>query len=402
MNAANKRVWLITLFCGGVLVTLSLGLRQGFGLFLRPMTLDLNLGREVFALAIATQNMVWGLTSPVFGGMADKYGARKVIAGGALLYAAGLAFMGIATSGTDIMVGQVLIGMGLGSAGVSVVLGVVGRAAPPEKRSMALGIVTAGGSFGQFFLVAVSQNLIDALGWSMTLMTLAGIAAIGMTAFSVGLRSPEGAGEDPGVEQSLGGALGQALTHRSFLLLTAGFFVCGFQVVFIATHLPAFLQDKGFIPEIASWSLALVGLFNIFGSLAAGWIGGKAKKSLSLGWFYLIRSAIIAAFILAPVSPLSALFFGAAVGVFWLGTIPLTSGLIVTFFGARYLGMLYGVVFISHQVGSFLGAWYGGYLYDTTGSYETMWWLTVIAGGVAAALHWMIREEHPRIATQGA
>lgn len=389
-----SRAWIITLFCGATLVTLTLGLRQGFGLFMEPMTGDLGLGRESFAFAIATQNLLWGASAPFFGAVADRWGARKVIVAGALLYGGGLAWMGMATHGGDIMIGQILIGLGMGSAGISVVLGIVGRAAPEHKRTFAIGIVTAGGSFGQFIMVPTEQMMISTFGWATALLLLGALAAFAISAFSFGLKEEH----QPGaavidMNQTMTEALREALRHRGFILLSTGFFVCGFQVVFIATHLPAFLSDRGVDPSIASWALAMVGLFNILGSLGAGWIGSRAPKRVSLAWFYLLRSIIIAAFILTPVSATSALVFGAAIGLFWLGTIPLTSGMVATFFGARYLSMLYGIVFVSHQVGSFMGAWYGGYLYDTTGSYETMWWLTIASGAVAAGLHLMIREQ---------
>ncbi len=389
-----NRAWIITLFCGATLVTLTLGLRQGFGLFLEPMTGDLGIGRETFAFAIAIQNLLWGASAPFFGAMSDRWGARKVIVLGALLYGGGLAWMGLSTGGGDIMIGQILVGLGMGSAGISVVLGIVGRAAPEHKRTFAIGIVTAGGSIGQFIMVPTEQMMISAFGWATALLLLGALAAIAIPAFSYGLKEDHQPGAATiDMDQTMGDALREALSHRGFLLLTSGFFVCGFQVVFIATHLPAFLSDRGVGPAIASWALALVGLFNILGALGAGWIGSRAPKRISLAWFYLLRSVIIAAFILTPVSATSALVFGAAIGLFWLGTIPLTSGMIATFFGARYLSMLYGIVFVSHQVGSFLGAWYGGYLYDTTGNYETMWWLTIASGVVAAVLHMLIREQ---------
>lgn len=399
MRAIANRYWIITLVCGGVLAALTLGIRQGFGLFLPLMTEDLGITRESFALAIAGQNLLWGVSSPFFGGLADKWGARKVIVAGALLYSGGLLLMSAATGMAGLMSGQALIGLGMGGAGISIVLGPIGRAVPVEKRSLALGLVTAGGSFGQFIMVPGSQSLIDTFGWSYALVLLAAIAAVGIGIFSLGLGEKKNQNIETQTDQSISNALSEALSHRGFILLTVGFFVCGFQVVFIATHLPAFLHDKGVDSVSASWALAFVGLFNIIGATAAGWLGGKIEKRFTLAWFYIIRSVIIATFILLPISANSALLFGACIGLFWLGTIPLTSGLISTFFGPRYLSMLYGIVFVSHQLGSFAGAWYGGYLFVTTGSYETMWWLTVAAGFVAGGLHWVIREQPaPRLA----
>jgi len=393
MNVGAKRAWLITLLCGGIIAALTLGVRQGFGLFLPPMTEDLGITREGFALAIATQNLLWGASSPFFGGLADRFGARKILFIGGLLYGGGLLLMSNASGMAGVMGGQALLGLGMGGAGISIVLGPVGRAVPIEKRSMALGLVTAGGSFGQFIMVPATQSLIAEYGWAQALFLLAMFATISIWIFSLGLGEEKKSDSEHGLPQSISAALGEALNHRGFILLTAGFFVCGFQVVFIATHLPAFLQDKGVDPATASWALALVGLFNIIGATGAGWLGGKMEKRVSLAWFYIIRSIIIAIFIVMPISANSALLFGASIGIFWLGTIPLTSGLISTFFGARYLSMLYGIVFVSHQLGSFAGAWYGGYLYVTTGSYEIMWWLTVVAGFIAGGLHWIIREE---------
>ncbi len=382
--------WILTLVCGATIISIALGMRQGFGLFLPPIAEELGEGRGLVALAIALQNLAWGLFSPVFGGLADRYGARTAAALGALLYAAGLAVMGFADSGSQIIQGQFLIGIGLGGAGFSVVLGAVGRAAPPAQRSLAFGIVTAGGSLGQFLFVPVEQALLDAFGWSDALI-IVGAASLLMVLFAFGLG--EGSGEPArGPEQTPREALAEAVGHRSFLLLTTGFFVCGFQVVFIATHLPAFCHDRGIDPAWSAWALALVGLFNIVGSLGAGWLGGRYSKRNGLVGFYVVRSAIIAAFVLLPVSGPTTLVFGALIGVFWLGTVPLTSGLIATFFGTRYMAMLYGIVFASHQVGSFLGAWAGGAIYDRFGSYEIMWWLTVVAGLVAAFLHLMIDE----------
>jgi predicted MFS family arabinose efflux permease len=271
-----------------------------------------------------------------------------------------------------------------------VVLGAVGRAAPPARRSFAFGIVTAGGSLGQFLFVPVEQALLESFGWSDALI-IVGAGSLIMVLFAFGLGEGE-SGAAQGPAQTPREALVEAAGHRSFLLLTSGFFVCGFQVVFIATHLPAFCHDRGIDPAWSAWALALVGLFNIVGSLGAGWFGGRYPKRLGLVGFYLVRSLIIAAFVLLPASGPSTLVFGALIGVFWLGTVPLTSGLIATFFGTRYMAMLYGIVFASHQVGSFLGAWAGGAIFDRFGSYDLMWWLTVASGLAAAAIHFLIDE----------
>ena len=393
-----NRPWIVTLVCGATLISLALGMRQGFGLFLPPIAAEFEIGRGTVALAIALQNLAWGLFSPFFGGFADKYSPRLAVAAGGLLYAAGLAVMGTADGGGDILLGQLIVGMGLGGVGFSVVLGVVGRAAPTEKRSLAFGVVTAGGSFGQFAVVPVQESLLSAFGWSEALIILAAASTV-MVVFALGLKNGEDGNSRHTDDQTMGDALSEAVSHRGFVLLTTGFFVCGFQVVFIATHLPAFLQDKGVDPQWAAWSLALVGLFNIAGSLAAGWTGDRFSKRTSLAWFYLTRAVIIATFVLLPISAGSALVFGALIGLFWLGTVPLTSGLVATFFGTRYMSMLYGIVFFSHQIGSFFGAWAGGYIYDRFGSYDLMWWLTVASGVVAFVLHMMINERPaPRLA----
>ncbi|HSR72345.1 MAG TPA: MFS transporter [Kiloniellales bacterium] len=391
--------WILVLVCGTTLITVTMGLRQGFGLFLPPISEALGTGRELFALAIAIQNLVWGLASPFFGGLADRFGARLVAAVGGLIYAAGLLVMGLSLTPEAIVFGQFLIGVGLGGAGFSVVLGAVGRAAPPEKRSFALGFVTAGGSLGQFAFVPVAAVLLNSFGVTQALLGLA-LMATTMVAVAFGLRPAtlEGAGPAP-ISQSLAEALNEALSHRGYVLLTVGFFVCGFQVVFIATHLPAFLADYGVGTSYAAWALALVGLFNIFGSLLAGWLGGRFSKRNLLGFIYIGRSLVMIVFLLLPITGPTTLVFGAVMGLLWLGTVPLTSGLIVVFFGTRYLATLYGVVFLSHQVGSFLGAWLGGLVYDLRGAYDLMWWLTIASGFVATALHLMIREAPaPRLA----
>ncbi len=368
-----------------------MGLRQSFGLFLPPIAEQLGTGRELFALAIAIQNLAWGFSSPFFGALADRFGARYVASLGGFIYVLGMLAMGLAISSESILVGQFLVGIGLGGAGFSVVLGAVGQATPPEKRSFAMGIVTAGGSFGQFAFVPIAGFFLDSFGVATAMLCLAAIAST-MIGLAFGLRPPQEGSGGQMMAQTLRAALSEATTHRGYVLLTIGFFVCGFQVVFIATHLPAYMQDFGIDQRYAAWALALVGLFNIVGSLTAGWLGGRVSKRNCLGAIYAARSLVMIAFILLPISGPSSLVFGAVMGLLWLGTVPLTSGLIVVFFGTRYLSMLYGIVFFSHQVGSFLGAWMGGLLYDLQGSYDLMWWLTIASGFLATALHMMIKE----------
>jgi predicted MFS family arabinose efflux permease len=387
----TPRAWLLILVCGSLIITVNMGLRQSFGLFLPPISEMLGTGREVFSLGIALQNLVWGFSSPFFGGLADRFGPRKVAMLGGLLYAGGMIAMALAVSGGAIIFGQILIGLGLGGAGMSVILGAVGAAAPPEKRSMALGIVAAGGSFGMFAMVPMAELFMDAFGPVDALLYM-GVIATTMLGLALGLPASKDASAAAEVTQSFGEALKEALTHRGYVLLTVGFFVCGFQVVFIATHLPAFLHDQGVAPEYAGWALSLVGLFNIIGSFGAGWLGGRFSKRNCLGLIYAGRSLVMIAFLLLPVTGESALVFGAAMGLLWLGTIPLTSGLVALFFGTRYLSMLYGVVFASHQLGSFLGAWLPGRIYDAVGNYDFMWQATIVAGFVATILHLMIKE----------
>ena len=387
-----RQRWLVIMLAGATLVSATLGIRQVFGLFLQPISMELGAGFQLFSLAIAIQNLVWGLSSPVFGAAADRYGPWRVAAMGALLYGGGLFLMASFVTDAGIFIGQILIGLGLGSAGISIAIGAVARAAPPEKRSLAMGLVTSFGSFGQFALVPVTQILMVQGGWQFALLMLSVIMA-SMVAVAMGLRTPAGSARPiEGPILTIGATLQQAVSSRDYILLTVGFFVCGLQLVFITTHLPTYLHDAGLSPDISSWALALIGLFNIIGAFVCGWLGGVISKKKSLATVYLLRGITIAAFILIPPTPVTALLFGACMGLLWLGTIPLTSGLIVVFFGPRYLSMLYGLVFLSHQIGSFVGAWLGGIWYDWFGNYEAMWWLNAAAGLFAFAVNWAIRE----------
>ena len=387
-----RQRWLVIMLAGATLVSATLGIRQVFGLFLQPISMELGAGFQLFSLAIAIQNLVWGLSSPVFGAAADRYGPWRVAAMGALLYGGGLFLMASFVTDAGIFIGQILIGLGLGSAGISIAIGAVARAAPPEKRSLAMGLVTSFGSFGQFALVPVTQILMVQGGWQFALLMLSVIMA-SMVAVAMGLRTPAGSARPiEGPILTIGATLQQAVSSRDYILLTVGFFVCGLQLVFITTHLPTYLHDAGLSPDISSWALALIGLFNIVGAFVCGWLGGVVSKKKSLATVYLLRGITIAAFILIPPTPVTALLFGACMGLLWLGTIPLTSGLIVVFFGPRYLSMLYGLVFLSHQIGSFVGAWLGGIWYDWFGNYEAMWWLNAAAGLFAFAVNWAIRE----------
>lgn len=394
--ASPQYHWVLIMLSGAALVSITLGIRQVFGLFLIPISIELNSGVQIFSLAIAIQNLVWGASSPVFGAVADKYGAWRVAAFGLLVFAAGLLSMAMVVNEAGILLGQILIGIGIGSAGISIAVGAVARAAPPAKRSLAMGLVTSFGSFGQFALVPVTQIFMTEHGWQFALVMLSALSA-SMIAVTLGLRSPAGRASPPveGTVLTTGAALRQATSSRDYILLTVGFFVCGLQLVFITTHLPTYLRDAGLSAEIAGWSLSLIGLFNIVGAFICGWLGGVMSKKKVLASVYLLRGLVIVAFITVPPNPFMALFFGAAMGLLWLGTIPLTSGLIVTFFGPRHLSMLYGLVFFSHQIGSFVGAWLGGLWYDMFGNYEAMWWLNAAAGLFAFIVNWSIREPQP-------
>ncbi len=394
--ASPQYRWVLIMLSGAALVSITLGIRQVFGLFLIPISTELNSGVQIFSLAIAVQNLVWGASSPLFGAVADKYGAWRVAAFGLLVFAAGLLSMAMVVNEAGIFLGQILIGIGIGSAGISIAVGAVARAAPPAKRSLAMGLVTSFGSFGQFALVPVTQIFMTEHGWQFALVMLSALSA-SMIAVSLGLRTPAGRASPPveGAVLTTGAALRQATSSRDYILLTVGFFVCGLQLVFITTHLPTYLRDAGLSAEIAGWSLSLIGLFNIVGAFICGWLGGVMSKKKALASVYLLRGLVIVAFITVPPSPFMALFFGAAMGLLWLGTIPLTSGLIVTFFGPRHLSMLYGLVFFSHQIGSFVGAWLGGLWYDMFGNYDAMWWLNAAAGLFAFIINWAIREPQP-------
>jgi MFS family permease len=383
------RLPVVILIAGATILTLSIGIRNSFGLFLAPMSGELGLGREIFALAIAIQNLLWGLTQPFFGAACDRWGSGRVVALGALLYAAGLYQMAHAATPWDLYIGGgVLIGLGLSGTSFAAVLGAVGRNFPAERRGLALGICTAGGSFGQFLMVPVGQYFIGGYGWSAGFLVFAVIVLS-----AVALAVPVGG--KPQVEAgslSIGEALGAAKTHASYLLLTAGFFVCGFHVTFIGTHLPAYLTDAGLPPEAGATALALIGLFNIIGSFACGYLGDKVSKKWLLTGVYAVRGVFITAFLLVPLTPLTAALFGAGMGLLWLGTVPLTSGLVAQIFGLRSVGTLFGIVFLSHQVGAFVGVWLGGRLYDLTGSYDVVWWTAVALAVLAALLHMPINE----------
>jgi predicted MFS family arabinose efflux permease len=391
MNTSSWRTPTVVLLCGSIVVLLTFGLRTSFGLFLKPMSSEFGWGREIFALAMAIQNLLWGAFQPFAGAVVDRWGAGRVVATGGIVYAVGLYIMSITSSPLELYLGAGLfIALGLSSAGLGVVLGAVGRAVSPERRSWALGIVTAAGSMGQLTMVPMSQVFLTHFGWSRAFQIL-GLCTLVTVPLASALRGKIDRPNDIR-EQHLGEALGEARRHKGFSFLTAGFFVCGFHVAFIAVHLPAYLTDRGLAAELGAWSLSLIGFFNIFGSVTSGILGGKLSKKYLLSSIYLLRAGVFFAFILVPLTTWSALAFSALIGFLWLGTIPLPSGLVAQIFGPRYMTMLFGIVFFSHQVGSFIGVWLGGYLFDTTGSYIIVWWLSVALGILAATLHLPIDE----------
>ncbi|WNF48590.1 MFS transporter [Pseudomonas sp. SG20056] len=373
-----------------LVLALSLGIRHGFGLFLPPMSAEFGWGREVFAFAIALQNLIWGLTQPFTGALADRFGAKRTVIVGGILYAIGLGCMGLADSPMSLSLSAgLLIGIGLSGTSFSVILGAVGRAVPMEKRSMAMGIAAAAGSFGQFVMLPGTLGLLSWLGWSVALMALGLLVALIVPLAAMLKDTPLPL---TGQEQTLGEALREACSHSGFWLLALGFFVCGFQVVFIGVHLPAYLVDQHLPALVGTTVLALVGLFNIFGTYIAGWLGGRMSKPRLLSALYLARAVVIVAFLMTPLTVWSAYAFGVAMGLLWLSTVPLTNGTVATLFGVRNLSMLGGIVFLFHQLGAFLGGWMGGYLYDHTGSYDLVWQIAVLLSLLAAALNWPVRE----------
>ena len=392
--ASGGRAWrtpLVLLAAGSALLCISLGIRHTFGLFLSPMSRDNGWSREVFAFAIALQNLVFGVAQPFAGRLADRFGAGWVILAGAASSVAGLFLMATATTGGGLALSAgLLFGLGLSGTSMAVVFGAIARSTPPERRSLAMGIAMSVGSLGQFAFLPGARAAIDAFGWPSTLL---GFAALGLLLAPLAglLAQPPAAGAGA-TARPLREVLSEAFSHRGFWLLCFGFFVCGFHVVFIATHLPAYLADRGLDSRTGAVVLALVGLFNIGGSLLAGWLGGRRSKPAILVFIYLARAVVIAAFVLVPVTEGTAWAFGAAMGLLWLSTVPPTNGTIATFFGVADFAMLGGIVFFFHQVGAFLGGWLGGKLYVMTGSYDVVWWISVALGVLAGLLNLPIRE----------
>ena len=386
---------------GSVLLLISFGIRHTSGLYLVPISDHLQTGREIFGLAVAIQFLLIGIGSPLFGALADKYGSGKAAFLGVFLVLIGLYWMAYVNSSFEIIASQAIFGLGAAGCGTAVVLGAVGKSVQEKNRTLSLGIVMAAGSLGQFLLVPLAGFLIQISDWSASILYLTLIAAI-MLIFCFPL---DYAGKSDTVEkdtgQSLKDALKEAFKSKSYNLLTIGFFVCGFHVAFIAAHLPAYLEDLNLPSWIGSWSLALIGLFNIFGTLIFARLGDKISKKNLLVVLYSLRSVLILIFLILPKNEITILVFAAVLGVLWLATVPLTSGIISVVFGIKYMSMLYGFTFLSHQFGSFLGSWFGGRLYDMYGSYELMWWLCILLGFASAAMHIPIVEKAvPRLSYQ--
>ncbi|HEX2544689.1 MAG TPA: MFS transporter [Ramlibacter sp.] len=382
------------LVCGALIVTLSMGIRHGFGLWLQPITQAQGWDRQTFAFAIAIQNLAWGFIGIFAGMMADRFGAFRVLIAGALCYALGLAGMALSPNALVFsLTAGVLIGAAQAGTTYAVVYGVIGRQLDPAKRSWAMGVAAAAGSFGQFLMVPVEGFLITGFGWQEALLVLSVIVLV-IVPLAFGLREPGFASGATPVkrDQTILQALREAFKYPSFQLLMAGYFVCGFQVVFIGVHMPSYLKDKGLSPQVASYALALIGLFNVFGTYIAGSLGQKLAKRKILAAIYLGRSIAITAFLWAPLSPMSVYIFSAVMGLFWLSTVPPTNATIAQIFGVAHLSMLGGFVFFSHQIGSFMGVWLGGLLYDRTGSYDIVWYLAIALGIFAAIVNLPVRE----------
>ena len=390
MNTTPWRTPALIVGAGCLIALLSFGVRAGFGLFLAPMSADLGWGREVFALSIAIQNLLWGLGQPFAGALADRHGCGRVLGVGGILYGAGLVLMAYASTPLSMHLSAgVLIGVGLSGASFSIVLAAFGRMVDDRNRSWALGLGTAAGSLGQFLMVPLGQAFLSAYGWQVALLLLGACAFLVVPLSTVLAGAPA---TESGPHQTFGEALREAGGHRGYLLLTSGFFVCGFHVAFIQVHLPPYLTDIGLAPSLGAWAIATVGLFNVAGAYLSGVLGGRYSKKYLLSGIYLARAAVIALFVTLPASPASVMLFSAAMGLLWLSTVPLTSGLVAQIFGTRYMAMLFGIVFLSHQIGAFIGVWLGGRLYDQTGSYDVVWWTSVVLGVVASALHWPIHD----------
>lgn len=392
--ATPARAPLLIILCGCAIACLTFGPRATLGLFMNPISETNGWGRDVFAMSFAIQNLLWGIGQPFAGGIADRFGTRRVLAVGGLLYAAGLALMPVSSApGAMHASAGVLIGFALSGASFAIIIGAFGKLLPENWRMMGFGFATAAGSFGQFLFTPLAASLIRSVGWQQTLLIFAALMLL-VLPLSLALASPKSTGASPafGAEQSVREALREAFATPSYWLLIVGFFTCGFHLSFITMHLPPFLIDKGLDPSIGGWTLALIGLFNIVGSLSSGALSGRLPKRQILAAIYFARAVLIAGFLYLPVTNVTALGFGAVIGLLWLSTIPPTSGIVATMFGPRYMTMLYGVVFLSHQIGSFLGAWLGGVVYKAYGNYDLVWQLSIAFAIMSAIVNLPIRE----------
>ena len=390
------RTPLVLVLCGCVISVITFGPRSSMGFFLTPLSQAHGWGRDVFALALAIQNLLWGLGQPFAGAIADKYGAPRVLSIGVLLYAAGLYLTAYATTPELLYLSSgVLLGFGLSGCAVPMVIGALGKLLPESWRPIAFGAATAAGSFGQFLFSPLAVNLMDSYGWQNTLMIFSCVLLI-VVPMSLTLMAPKrpvGVPSAAVAPQSLRNALVEAFGHRSYVLLVLGFFTCGFQLAFVTVHLPSYLIDRGLSVQVGGWTLAVIGLFNIIGSLSSGYLSSFMPKRYILSFIYFARALSIVAFILLPASPVVTLIYGAVTGLLWLSTVPPTSGLVALMFGTRWLTMLFGFAFFSHQVGGFLGVWLGGVVFERTGSYDLVWWLSVLFGVLSAVINLPIVEK---------
>jgi predicted MFS family arabinose efflux permease len=388
--SAARPLWLVVL-SAGLIVAIAMGLRQVMGLYLPPMTRDVGIGREPFSTAMAVANLVWGIGAVLAGMVADRYGAGRVVVGGTLATMAGMYVMYAAASGFDLLLSGVLLGIGVSGTGITALVGAAGRAAPPDKRTAAIASLGMASGIGGFVAFPYTHLLMDVFGWQTSLLLLLSTTAI-VLPLAWPLSGKPGPVAGVAHDQTLGGAFTEAFTHPSYLLLVTGFFVCGFHVAFYGVHLPAFAADKGLDPSVAVTALTMVGLANLVGTYAAGQSGRFIENRRGLSLIYFGRCFIFLGLLFLPITPGTVIGLSILLGLFWLSTVPLTSNLVATFFGTRWMSMLFGAVFLSHQVGSFAGLWLAGVLYDATRSYDTMWWISVALGLFAAAVHWPIHE----------
>jgi MFS family permease len=390
---AHWRTPMVILLCGCAISTVGFGPRAALGLFLTPMSQAHGWGRDVFALALAIQVLVWGAAQPFVGAVADRFGSMRVLSVGAVFYCAGLALMAYSTTPgmLDFSAG-VLTGLGIAGSSFTIVIASFSQLMPPHMRSLAFGAGTAAGSFGQFLFSPLAVAFVGGLGWQHALVAF-GIITLLVIPLSTAVSTPPMETHHAARHQSLRDALAEAFGHRSFLLLVLGFFTCGFQLFFITVHLPAYLVDRGLSVDTGAWTLGAIGLFNMIGSISAGWLGDRMPKRYLLSIIYLLRSVAVVLFVMLPVTTVSALVFGSVMGLLWLSTVPPTSGLIALMFGTRWMATLFGFAFFSHQVGGFLGVWLGGVLYDKTGSYDVVWWLSVAFGVISAIINLPIIEQ---------